>query len=320
MEVPAALDPVVAIEAVAPTEDVEDHVPEEDREADRHHEHRDQARAATPERSPHTFVEEEATEPACDGGQQGTDDQRRLPAEHTRHVEQVGDHGAERDHLAVGEVGQARGAVDQRQPDRGHRDEETELGPVDGELDRPDRGAPRLDRRTVTHREQVGPGVPLVDGERQRVAVGISQDDTLGERLLTEQRGVLAGAREPETPVALGIGHGETDLGPVGCRDDELDPLEEDVFTVFAGGTQRATDLGGRCLGVAVDGGLAIVLGVRRSGESEQRADRHRGNEPEASGSRSSLSRTWSSGRRRHRAATLARTGTRGALHLVNAR
>jgi hypothetical protein len=315
-EVDATLDLEVAVEAVPAAEDVQDDVAEEDREPDRHDEHRHQAGSTAAERPPDTLVEQAAGDATEHGRQQRGQHERRLPSEHARDVEQVRHHRPERDHLAVCEVRQAGRAVDQRQPDSRHRDQQPELEAVDGELDDADRSPRRRRSRCVPHREQVRPAVPRVHGERQWVVVGVAQRDPLGQRLLDEQGAVLACAGEVETPVPLGVGGRGSDLGPVGRRHDELDTFEEDVLAVVPRRPQRASHLGRRGFGVAV----GLVLGVRRPGETEQRTDRYRSGEAQTSGSWSSLPRTWRSARRRHRAETLAPSAAQLALGGVNAR
>ena len=71
-----------------------------------------------------------ATERAGDDGDRGGDEQVQPDAL----VHPPRDDGAERDELAVGEVGQPGGAVDQRQPDGGDGDDQPELDAVGDRL------------------------------------------------------------------------------------------------------------------------------------------------------------------------------------------
>ena len=143
----APLHGVVPIEPLGATEDEEETVAEEDRQADADHQLGDQRNAPGPQRAEQRGIQKPAEGTADDHRQSGGKDQidstseRDRPSGHEAEesgqaveVEEVGGEVPHRDHFRMGEVHQAGGAEDQAQPDGRHAQEKAKLGPVDGEL------------------------------------------------------------------------------------------------------------------------------------------------------------------------------------------
>ena len=164
-------------------------VAQEDRQADAHHHHRDQAGAAVPQRPPQRPVVEPAEAGRGDRGDHDGDRDRDVGAADRdgagQRVDAVGDQRAEGDQLAVREVGQARRAEDHRQPERGHRQQQREHDAADGELQGLD-PEPGAGRGVVADREGDEDVGVEVEGPLQRDLLRVAQRGALGQRALVD--------------------------------------------------------------------------------------------------------------------------------------
>ena len=98
---------------LAPPKKIRKMLLQEERQADRDDHHGDQAGPAFAERFPEGLVIDEAERPR----QHNAEDRSEDEGDSESDVEPPGDDGAESDDLAVREVRQPGGAVDQREPD-----------------------------------------------------------------------------------------------------------------------------------------------------------------------------------------------------------
>src|SRR4029450_2649711 len=126
---PPGLQRVLPVGAAEPAELVQEDVAQQDAEADRHDQHGDEPGAPAFERSPEAAVEPDAEQHPAPDGQRGGHEHVQAQ----RHVEQVGHQRPEGDELAVGEVREPGGAVDQRQPHRADGDDQPVADALDGE-------------------------------------------------------------------------------------------------------------------------------------------------------------------------------------------
>ena len=151
--------------------------------------------------------------------------------------------GADRDHLGVGEVHQPRGAVDQRQADRAHADDQPELDPVDEEPGAPVEAAVTLAtpcrgrRLALGEVEQHVAALVLGQPQRQLLAVLVDQLDPFRKGLELQLDGVVAGSGKVDRERAVGDGGATADLvrhgddrtpvrGQLGLVDDDLGALD----------------------------------------------------------------------------------------------
>ncbi len=164
-------------------------VAQEDREADAHHHHRDQAGAAVPQWSPQGPVVDPAERRGRDGRHDDGDGDRHVGAADgdraRQRVDPVGDQRPEGDQLTVREVGEARRTEDHGEAESGHRQQQREDEPSDRELEALGELA-RLGCRGVADREgDVDVGGQL-RGDLQRHLLGVAESRTLRQGLLVE--------------------------------------------------------------------------------------------------------------------------------------
>ncbi len=105
-------------------------VPQEDRQTDADDHHGDEAGALAAQRFPEQSVVGQAEGAGQDHGDHGGREERPAPLV----LEQERRQGAERDELAVGEVGEARRAEHQGQAERGEGEQQAEEDAVDAAL------------------------------------------------------------------------------------------------------------------------------------------------------------------------------------------
>ena len=245
----ARLDRIVGERAAAIAEEVEDDVAEEDREADRHDHHRNKAGAALAQRAPQPEVHSGAHHrPGTDGERCGDE---QLDAE--LDVEPPREHGTERDHLGVGEVDQPGRAVDQREPDRAHADDQAELDPLvrqtSDAFPQWGGGRPGLrhgGRRLFGEVEQQRSRLVRAQLEEELLAAFSDDLHALGERLGRETSDVVPRRRQGEG------------IGAVGRRRHPADLVAEldDLLAVLAERRRVHDDL------AAFDGHLALLIRV----------------------------------------------------------
>jgi hypothetical protein len=227
-------------------------VPQQHRQADRDDQRGDQAGAAAAQRPPDGQLVERPDARADHHG-----DQRRGDERHTAlDVDEPRGDRTDGDQLAVREVGQAGGAEDQREPDRGHGDEQAEAQALDEQL-HPADGATSGAGAAVAERDDHALVASGVDGHRAGVLAG--EDHALGQPLLVDRHGVLARPGQGDHPPAVLVGLDRVDLAAVGGGDDHLDALDRPGEV----GLEGARHLLGGC---ALPG-----LGGRDAGSQRQR-------------------------------------------------
>ena len=167
-------------------------------DADDHHGH--QPGAAPAQRPPEACILGVAEESAANQGQEDGQPERQ-----THGVEGKHEDGAQRHHLAVGEVGKARGAEDQGQADGGQGQQEAEAQPGDQSVEEVLAEVLLLDHDALAEGEddrQIG---GLAERDVAGVLLAIGQLDALRQGGLVQFHSVGALFGDADVPGSVGV-------------------------------------------------------------------------------------------------------------------
>ena len=201
------LQRVLRVRLEVTAEQVQIRVAHRQGDSDRHDHHRGEAGRSMPQRPPQALFEGRAEQTRGDDrGQRGEDH-----VDPMIRVQDERDERAERDHLAVGEVGQTGGAEDQRQSDRGDGDDHRQLQAVGQRLRQQAQLALHVAR--VLAEEEGASDVLVPADHRGLLFLALLDRQTLGQRFGVDAHDVGARLLDRDQVHAVGIGDRFADLG-----------------------------------------------------------------------------------------------------------
>ena len=187
------------------------------RQAEAHDHQTEQRGSALAKRLPEALFQAGSGEPGQQERQYARYEQRDV---HDL-VEVPGGESTEGDHLAMGEVGDSRGAVDQRESDGGHGQEQAQADAVDREWQNPvDRAGAVAGVHPEGEQQRLLLTRPDHEGERGALLVG--EGHPVGERINDQLRCVLTlGGQFQEVGTVI-VGHDGADLLARRVRNHDL--------------------------------------------------------------------------------------------------